>query len=290
MLPAVVATVLLRAAVRSFVRQTQPRTTRSRLRRPGRSRHSGLLSYRGGHGRCPGRLIRADAILPLGLVVVQMLIIGVGGALSDSDAGGPPTPAALADLHMMGAENSHHGRVSGGVRPGDSAKAAGPAVRRRARQLSGATPVDKPGGVAARRRGLRSTGGLICVADSSCRWWPAVVENSPPAQRLPKSIALWRWQPRWSLPAWPDLDSLLTSQAGARCVRHGLTSVSLLRSGRGVRWPSRLHRTSIASARRASDAPGNRKATQYAMTAGYAAAGVKYPAGWDIAAATGRGH
>jgi hypothetical protein len=50
--------------------------------------------------RVPGRLIGLT-ILPLGLVVVQMLIIGVGTALSDGSTGDKTTtPAALAVLGL----------------------------------------------------------------------------------------------------------------------------------------------------------------------------------------------
>lgn len=51
--------------------------------------------------RAPGRMIGLT-ILPFGLVLVQMLIIGVGSALSDSDAGDRTTPAALVVLSLHG--------------------------------------------------------------------------------------------------------------------------------------------------------------------------------------------
>jgi Family of unknown function (DUF6220) len=49
--------------------------------------------------RLPGRQVGLT-ILPLGLVIVQLLIVGVGKALSDSDAGDHTTPVALAVLGL----------------------------------------------------------------------------------------------------------------------------------------------------------------------------------------------
>jgi hypothetical protein len=51
--------------------------------------------------RLPGRQIGLT-ILPLGLVVVQMLIVGVGSALNDSDAGDATTTGSLIILGLHG--------------------------------------------------------------------------------------------------------------------------------------------------------------------------------------------
>ena len=51
--------------------------------------------------KVPGRLIGLT-ILPLGLVIVQVLIIAVGNAMSDTTAGEHTTPAALVVLGLHG--------------------------------------------------------------------------------------------------------------------------------------------------------------------------------------------
>ncbi|MEV7964983.1 DUF6220 domain-containing protein [Sphaerisporangium sp. NPDC088356] len=50
--------------------------------------------------RAPGRLI-GMTILPLGLVVVQMLIIAVGGLLDDSAGNTTPGSLAILGLHAI---------------------------------------------------------------------------------------------------------------------------------------------------------------------------------------------
>jgi hypothetical protein len=72
--------------------------------------------------RLPGRQIGLT-ILPLGLVIVQVLIVAVGKALTDSDAGDHTTPAALAVLGLHAVNGLAIMAVSGRVLSGAIAAA-----------------------------------------------------------------------------------------------------------------------------------------------------------------------
>jgi hypothetical protein len=96
--------------------------------------------------RVPGRLIGLT-ILPLGLVIVQMLIIGVGTALSDTDAGERTTPAALVvlglhavnGLAIMGVAGTVFARARALSRPG------GPGTMTDAPSPAAGAPAKAPG-------------------------------------------------------------------------------------------------------------------------------------------------
>jgi hypothetical protein len=81
-----------------------------------------LLTIVAAVARAPGRLIGLS-ILPLGLVVVQMLIVAVGRAFNDSGDQTTPVGLAILGLHAL------NGLAIGGV--------AG-LILRRARQLASA--------------------------------------------------------------------------------------------------------------------------------------------------------